>query len=404
MAVTEQVKNKKYLVRVAYRDGLGKPYSRDKVVHGTEKDALHVEMRLLEEINKGIVTEMSLRSLFDAYLESKPNIKDETKRKEVEIFSKFLVDLSRTKIANISPYQLITLRNQIESMEGSVTQKNKAIYLIKSIYKFGNKAFGYNDIAQHIETIRPKVKEKFVYNTLTPEEFNTIIGYEKIEVYRLVYEIYFWAGLRRGEAIALFKNDLLTSMELDIYNSVNSKGELGPPKNSQSYRRVGIHQNLYSRLLPHANSKGKYLLGGLINLAPNTINRRFTICQRKSNKDREENGSNPLPHLRIHDLRHSHATFLASQGVPITVVSHRLGHASIAETMNTYLHLFKGDDIRALAAIDNYLSPIQHEKTTIAIQGDLETRIKSVIKGESLTDIEASFDAIVTDIKTSFKY
>ena len=43
-----------------------------------------------------------------------------------------------------------------------------------------------------------------------------------------------------------------------------------------------------------------------------------------------------LPKTRFHDLRHAHATQLLSDGVPIKVVSERLGHASTSFTMDTY--------------------------------------------------------------------
>ena len=55
---------------------------------------------------------------------------------------------------------------------------------------------------------------------------------------------------------------LLETKEVDIYNSINNAGEIGPPKNEASYRRVKLHDDLYNRLLPYSNSKGRYLLGG----------------------------------------------------------------------------------------------------------------------------------------------
>jgi integrase len=48
-----------------------------------------------------------------------------------------------------------------------------------------------------------------------------------------------------------------------------------------------------------------------------------------------------LPHMRIHDLRHSAATLLLAAGVPLHVVSRLLGHSTIALTSNTYGHFTK---------------------------------------------------------------
>ncbi len=49
-----------------------------------------------------------------------------------------------------------------------------------------------------------------------------------------------------------------------------------------------------------------------------------------------------LPVIRFHDLRHSHATLLIKQGIPVKVVSERLGHATTAFTIETYQHVLPG--------------------------------------------------------------
>ena len=51
-----------------------------------------------------------------------------------------------------------------------------------------------------------------------------------------------------------------------------------------------------------------------------------------------------LPHTRLHDLRHAHASFLIKQGIPAKVISERLGHSGISITMDTYGHLMPGMD------------------------------------------------------------
>jgi integrase len=49
-----------------------------------------------------------------------------------------------------------------------------------------------------------------------------------------------------------------------------------------------------------------------------------------------------LPGIRVHDLRHTHASLLVAAGVPIKVVRERLGHAHPAFTIHTYQHLLPG--------------------------------------------------------------
>ena len=62
-----------------------------------------------------------------------------------------------------------------------------------------------------------------------------------------------------------------------------------------------------------------------------------------------------LEGLRLHDLRHAHATLMLRAGVHPKVVSERLGHASVNITLDTYSHVLPGLQEAAAAAIDRAL-------------------------------------------------
>ncbi len=53
-------------------------------------------------------------------------------------------------------------------------------------------------------------------------------------------------------------------------------------------------------------------------------------------------GKERLPAIRLHDLRHTHATLLLADGVPVKVVSERLGHANATITLTVYQHVHPG--------------------------------------------------------------
>jgi integrase len=57
-----------------------------------------------------------------------------------------------------------------------------------------------------------------------------------------------------------------------------------------------------------------------------------------------------VPRIRLHDLRHTHATLLLRAGVQPKVVSERLGHASVAFTMHVYAHVLPGMQAEAASA------------------------------------------------------
>jgi integrase len=68
-----------------------------------------------------------------------------------------------------------------------------------------------------------------------------------------------------------------------------------------------------------------------------------------------------VPNIRFHDLRHTHATLLLEQDVHPKIVSERLGHASIAITLDTYSHVSPSLQRAAAARIDEWLdAEVQH--------------------------------------------
>lgn len=145
--------------------------------------------------------------------------------------------------------------------------------------------------------------------------------------------IAFATGMRRGEIYALSWSDV------DLYNGFISvqrslcyfKRELliKEPKTKYSMRRIDIDSHTIKSLEKLKNGQ-KYVFAdetGQIQYKKNFNFRR--VC--------EAAGIDPK---RFHDLRHTHATILLSNGVHPKIVQERLGHASIQTTMDTYGHTF----------------------------------------------------------------
>ncbi len=57
--------------------------------------------------------------------------------------------------------------------------------------------------------------------------------------------------------------------------------------------------------------------------------------------------------MRLHDLRHTHASLLLSRGIHLKIVQERLGHASITMTLDLYSHLEPTLDKEAAKSLDN---------------------------------------------------
>ncbi len=68
-----------------------------------------------------------------------------------------------------------------------------------------------------------------------------------------------------------------------------------------------------------------------------------------------ENEEEKLPSIRLHDLRHTSATLLISNGVDISTVSHRLGHSQTSVTLNVYSHWMEEKDEKASEVLERVL-------------------------------------------------
>ena len=198
---------------------------------------------------------------------------------------------------------------------------------------------------------------------LTPEEYRRLIG-EVPDRYELLVMTDIETGLRWGELIALRPRHLdlvrrLISVEQTIVEVSRKHSPTGArmivkdyPKDNE-FRTLRISSFLAQRLAQHIDGLG---LG------------RDDLLFSSSGKS----GGNPISrntfrtrvwlpavaasglefHLRVHDLRHAHASWLLAGGADLKTVMERMGHAQIVTTQR-YLHTLPDADDKALSAFES---------------------------------------------------
>lgn len=158
-------------------------------------------------------------------------------------------------------------------------------------------------------------------------------------------------GLRRGEMLGLRWDDIdLQAGQLSVRQSLEqTKTALTfkQPKTAKGTRIVALPPVTVETLRRHKADQAKNRLrlgpeyndGGLVfartdgcPLDPRSVSHAFMALIEKSD----------LPRIRLHDLRHTHATQLLRQGVHPKIVSERLGHSTVAITLDTYSHVLPG--------------------------------------------------------------
>lgn len=72
-----------------------------------------------------------------------------------------------------------------------------------------------------------------------------------------------------------------------------------------------------------------------------------------------------LPKIRFHDLRHTAASLMLNNGIPVLIVSRRLGHAKPSITLDVYGHLIPSKQEEAASLMDDLMTPIAVDSNTI---------------------------------------
>jgi integrase len=171
-------------------------------------------------------------------------------------------------------------------------------------------------------------------------------------------------GMRRGELLAMRWRDIdLDAGTISVRRSVGVVKALGQPEQitegstkTGKARVIDIDPGTVAVLRSWKAERGSMALAlakpdalafGNIQGAfrhPETFSKLFAKTVARCRTDL---GDDAVPKIRLHDLRHAHATILVSDREPVSTVSQRLGHASEVVTLTIYSHVLPGDQKRA---------------------------------------------------------
>ena len=266
---------------------------------------------------------------------------EDTRRKKEMWITMYFSDFAVKPIEDISKASLVDWRNGLKSTGLATRTLNNGLRYVRSVFTFYTTVYGGINKGSVLKSFKLTKEDKTEMKIWTPEEFQQFADAIENPVVRAYFTFLFWSGCRRGEGIALTK-DCFTGNRVHIYRSMKHfKNGFLPLKTDSSERTITLDEKTMQVLEPWIQAADPFVFGKVSPIGITTIDREFKKAIKKS-------GVSPI---RVHDLRHSHASLLLNNGVNIIAVSKRLGHATITQTLETYAHLMRESEDQMLETL-----------------------------------------------------
>lgn len=192
----------------------------------------------------------------------------------------------------------------------------------------------------------PKVAKK-EFKVWSLEECGLLLSKSKLDRLHIAFILALTTGMRQGEVLGLRWQDIdMETGLISITQILDHKGkafQVGAKTNAGS-RLISIDENTVNELKKHK----KTILAEKLRLGPAYTDHDLVIPTSIGTPLNPRNllrtfyrliEASGVPKIAFHDLRHTHATLLLSQGINPKIVSERLGHANIKVTLDTYSHV-----------------------------------------------------------------
>lgn len=344
--------------------------------YATKKDAERARAELLYGLDRGTYVEPSKATVADflrSWLENyaRPNVSPKTFHRYQEIVNGRLIpDLGTIPLRKLTPSHILGAYgrwSRRQQANGKPLSAQTLLHYHRVLHEALDRAVKWQQLVNNPAGAvdAPRV-DRHVITPLDVEQARALLSVTPRDAeYGPVIAVALLTGMRLGEVTGLQWRDIDWERKtVSVRRSLQKVKGYGllvkEPKTKRSSRNITlwdqatavlkqtrIRQNELKLKLGPAYRDQNYVfaLADGTPLDPQAVRRHF----------RKLLDLAAVPHVRFHDLRHTHATLLLAQDEHPKVVSERLGHATIGITLDTYSHVLPNLQERAARKLDELL-------------------------------------------------
>lgn len=337
MPAYKDEKTGKWFAKFYYTNWQGIKKQKWKRGFATKKEALGFERDFLEKQSAN--PDMTFQNLYEIYMEDMAaRLKQSTLLTKKTVLQTHILPffgskpINEIKASDVRRWQakLMSSPNNYSQtyLKKINTELNSIINYAKRFYDLNTNPCG------KAGTIGKAKAEEMDYWTYD-EYIAFREGVKDKPLSYICFEVLYWTGMREGELLALSPADIdLDNKIISInrtYQRIGGKDVFTSPKTRKSKRKIPIPDFLCQELSDYIQSR--YMLDADERLFPVTK----SYLSHEMIRGCKNTG---VKKIRIHDVRHSHASLLINQGCDALMLADRLGHEKVSTTLNTYSHLF----------------------------------------------------------------
>ena len=345
MKAEKDKKTGKWLIQYRYTDWQGKRRKSTKRGFATKREAEEWLRNFL--ITQKADFDMKFEDFWKMYCaDMETRLREHTMRtKKYIVELKILPYFGNKRVNDITAADIRQWQNELIKMGYSPTYLKTINNQLSAIFNYAVRYYDLksNPCVKAGSMGKSKAEEMDFW---TGEEFRKFI--DSVMNKRLSYMAFmtlYWTGMRMGELLALNPKDIdLEKRTISItksYQRLGKKDVITPPK---SKRVITIPEFLAADIKDYMDS--------LYDLQEN--DRLFPITkyylEHEMQRGIKESG---VKRIRVHDLRHSHASMLIELGFSPLEIANRLGHEKVETTLNTYAHLYPNKQTKLAERLDS---------------------------------------------------